>query len=120
MMNMKLTTRTINLALCLGLLTAGTLITGCASTNPSAQYGRSAKTYQNDKTIQHQVLKALKNNPQYKYGAVSVNVYSGDVQLSGFVDTTPERTAAGEIAGHVQGVHTVTNNIQVRSPGQNN
>lgn len=117
---MKLTARTISFAICLGLLTAGTIMTGCASTESGAEYGRSASTYQNDKSIQQNVLQGLSKNPEYKFGAVSVNVFNGDVQLSGFVKTDTEKTEAAATANQVPGVKSVINNIQVASQSQSN
>ncbi|HTA95740.1 MAG TPA: BON domain-containing protein [Verrucomicrobiae bacterium] len=36
------------------------------------------------------------------------------MQLSGFVNTADQKTRAGEIAAHVEGVQNVANNITVK------
>jgi osmotically-inducible protein OsmY len=110
---MKNYTRIISVGLCLGLLTtaAVTSFTGCAST----QNSRSTGQYIDDKTLQRQVRDALNNNAEYKFDNVNVDVYRGTCQLSGFVDTSDQKSQAGDIAKNIQGVNTVYNNITIKS-----
>jgi hyperosmotically inducible protein len=69
--------------------------------------------------LQHQVRDALSDNPEYKFSDVNVDVYRGTCQLSGFVDSSDQKSKAGEIAKNIQGVSTVDNNITVRSSSSN-
>ncbi len=61
----------------------------------------------------HEVSHALNNAAIYKFPDVRVNVYLGQVQLSGFVATERQRETAGGIAGQVPGVATVENDLHV-------
>jgi osmotically-inducible protein OsmY len=109
---MKNGNKIVVMALSLGLLTAATAgtFTSCAGN----QNQRSTGQYIDDKTLQHQVRDALDNNSDYKFGQVNVDVYRGTVQLSGFVDTSDQKSRAEEIAKNVQGTATVENNITVK------
>jgi osmotically-inducible protein OsmY len=111
---MKMTASSLNLALCLGLLTAGSItaltVTGCAGD----RYDRSTGQYIDDKSITSRVRSALSDNPEYKFDDVNVDVFRGAVQLSGFVDTSDQKSKAGDIARQVQGVKDVVNNITVK------
>jgi osmotically-inducible protein OsmY len=107
------TNRIMSLALSLGLLTTaavGTFV-GCAGN----QNDRSTGQYIDDKTLQHQVRDALNDNGEYKFDNVNVTVYRGTVQLSGFVQTSDQKSRAKDIAKDVQGVTDVENNITVQS-----
>jgi osmotically-inducible protein OsmY len=110
---MKITATTLNLALCLGLLTTAaiTTTTGCAGN----KYDRSTGQYIDDKSLTMRVKDALHDNPEYKYGDVNVDVFRGTVQLSGFVNTSDQKSKAKDIAKQVQGVNDVVNNITVKS-----
>src|SRR5580700_9802812 len=46
---------------------------------------------------------ALTQNPDYKFTDVTVDTMNGTVQLSGFVNTSDQRSKAVEIAKGVQG-----------------
>jgi hyperosmotically inducible protein len=70
--------------------------------------------YIDDKSLTSRVNSALGNNPDYKFEEVSVTTLKGTVQLSGFVDTSDQKTKAGEIAKQVQGVQDIVNNITVK------
>src|ERR1700722_19346063 len=111
--HMKNTNKIVSLALCLGLLTTAAVgsFTGCAGT----QNQRSTGQYIDDKTLQHQVRDALSDNAEYKFDNVNVDVYRGTVQLSGFVQTSDQKSQAKDIAKNVQGVSTVENKITVKS-----
>jgi hyperosmotically inducible periplasmic protein len=109
---MKLTASTLNLALCLGLLTtaAVTTTTGCAGN----QYNRSTGEYIDDSSLKSRVSDTLHDNPDYKFDNVNVDVYRGTVQLSGFVDTDDQKSKAGDLTKGVQGVKKVVNNITLK------
>ena len=67
-----------------------------------------------DKTLITRVDNALGNNPDYKFEEVNVVAFNGTVQLSGFVNTSDQKTKADEIAKQVPGVQNVVNNITVK------
>jgi hyperosmotically inducible protein len=75
---------------------------------------RSAGEYVDDKSLTVRVNSALGNNPDNKFEEVNVTTFKGTVQLSGFVNSSDQRTKAGEIAKQVQGVQDVVNNITVK------
>ena len=103
-------TQTLCLVLCLGLAGAAvTSLTGCAGSANE----RSTGQYIDDKSLTVRVHDALHGNPDYKFSNVDVNIYRGTVQLSGFVDTSDQKSRAEEIAKGVQGVQNVVNNITV-------
>jgi hyperosmotically inducible protein len=109
---MKLTASTLNIALCLGLLTTAvtTTTTGCAGD----KYNRSTGEYIDDSSLKARVDDALHDNPDYKFENVQVDVYRGTVQLSGFVDTDDQKSKAKDIVRSVQGVKDVVNNITLK------
>ncbi len=95
----------------LGLAIASSaVITGCAGN----QYDRSTGQYIDDQSLTLRVHDALKDNPDYKFSDVTVNVFRGTVQLSGFVNNSDQKSKAAEIAKGVQGVKDVENNISVK------
>ena len=99
------------LALCLALpIAATTGLVGCAG----SRYERSTGEYVDDKSLSARVNSALRDNPEYKFGDVRVTSFRGTVQLSGFVNTTDQKSRAGDIAEKVQGVKDVKNNITVK------
>jgi len=108
---MKIQTNAICLLLSLGL-SAGTLatITGCAGDRND----RSTGEYIDDKSLAVRVHSALSDNPDYKFNDVNVNIYRGTIQLSGFVNSSDQKSKAEEIAKGVQGVKDVQNNISVK------
>jgi len=112
-MDMKITATTLNLALCLGLLTTtvATVTSGCAGD----KYDRSTGQYIDDKSLVMRVKHALAQNPEYKYDDVNVDVFRGTVQLNGFVNTSDQKSKAEDIAKQVQGVDKVVNNLTVKS-----
>jgi osmotically-inducible protein OsmY len=100
------------LACGLALATA-TAVTGCAGN----QNERSTGQYIDDKSLTLRVHDALADNAEYKFHDVNVAVNRGTVQLSGWVDTSAQKSKADEIAKGVQGVNNVEDNITVK-PGQ--
>ena len=67
-----------------------------------------------DNRTAERVREALAAGPQYKFDGVQVAASNGVVQLSGFVNTTAQRTRAGEVAEKVVGVKSVENNLTIR------
>jgi hyperosmotically inducible protein len=67
-----------------------------------------------DAVITSKVKKALLGDDAVKSFAVSVETLKGVVQLSGFVDTSDQKFAAGKDAMGVNGVTDVQNNLAVK------
>src|SRR5436190_10424181 len=76
---------------------------------------RSVGRELDDKVLTSTVEKRLKQDQMYKYSDVDVKTFSSVVQLSGFVDTPDQKQRAEEIAGRVEGVSRVVNNIAIKS-----
>jgi len=115
---MKIKTTSLLLVACLGL-SAGALvmgITGCAGD----RYHRSTGEQIDDESLRLRVDRALHNNPDYKFDGVNVTVFKGMAQLSGFVDTSDQKSAAADIARKVEGIRDVQNNITVKEQNETN
>lgn len=93
-----------------GLLSFSVLAGGCASTSTSTSTGE----YVDDAVITTKVKSALLRNDDVKSFDVSVQTVLGIVQLSGFVDTNKQKSAAGEVTATVKGVREVRNNLIVK------
>lgn len=108
---MKILNSGLCLLLCLGLSTAAmATFSGCAGN----KYDRSTGQYVDDKSLTVRVHDALSDNPDYKFDGVNVDSFRGTVQLSGFVNTSDQKSQAADIAKNVQGVNDVVNNITVK------
>lgn len=97
------------LALC-GALALGVLSGGCASTPTSDSTGQ----YVDDTVITTKVKSALLGDDMVKSFEVGVETMKGVVQLSGFVNTSAQKSAAGNDASAVRGVKSVRNNLIVK------
>jgi hyperosmotically inducible protein len=106
---MKNKIATLFVALCLGI-PAAVSFSGCAGD----RYSRSTGEYIDDKALVMRVKGALGDNPEYKFGDVNVTAFRGTVQLSGFVNTSAQRSQAAQVARRIEGVHEVENNISVK------
>jgi osmotically-inducible protein OsmY len=100
----------LGLILCLGTLPLCTLVTGCAGDRTHQSTGEAI----DDEGISMHVRSALSDDPEYKYDGVQVKTFKGEVQLSGFVDTSTQKSRAGDLAKKVNGVKDVENNITVK------
>jgi len=102
----------INLkSLGLPVLLAATLsVVGCRT---SGEGGRTAGRVLDDENITTKVATALQDAPTYKFDGVRVSTYGGVVQLSGWVASQDQKTAAEQIARNTQGNLKVINNISV-------
>jgi hyperosmotically inducible protein len=100
----------LGLALCLGALPLVTMMTGCAGD----RYHQSTGEAIDDKGVSMRVKSALSNDAQYKYDGVEVTTFKGTVQLSGFVDTSAQKSRAADLAKGVEGVKDLENNITVK------
>jgi len=84
--------------------------------NPRAERGQIQSTDQHmeDSRTAARVREALAAGADYKYDEVKVLASNGVVQLSGYVNTSARKNAAGEIASKVVGVKDVVNSITVK------
>ena len=107
---MKMKMQTIGLVFCLAA-SAMVGLSGCAGN----RYEQSTGEYIDDHSTSMRVKSALGDDGVYKYPDVEVKTFKGVTQLSGFVDTTDQKTRAVEIAKRTQGVKDVDNKIAVKN-----
>jgi osmotically-inducible protein OsmY len=111
---MKTKTNTLNLILVAAILTATTAMISSTAGCAGDRYDRSTGQYIDDKSLIARVQHALSDNPDYKFDGVNVDSFRGKVQLSGFVNTSDQKSKAYDIAKQVPGVQDVINNITVK------
>jgi osmotically-inducible protein OsmY len=83
---------------------------GCASTRHHEGTGE----YVDDSVITTKVKAAIFNEPGLKVSEVKVETFKGNVQLSGFVSSRADITGAVRVASAVNGVKSVTNDMQLK------
>lgn len=83
---------------------------GCASTQKHESTGQ----YVDDSVITTKVKAAIFDESTLKTLQINVKTYNGIVQLSGFVDSPQSVSKAGEVAGRVDGVKEVKNDLVVK------
>lgn len=93
-----------------GIFVLGGLTGGCAATSTRQSTGQ----YVDDSVITAKVKSALLGDDAVKSFAVSVETVDGVVQLSGFVNTAAQKSAAGWDASSVKGVKSVKNDLIVK------
>ena len=96
-------------ALTFGLTLCG-FYSGCAATPTKDSTGQ----YVDDTGITTKVKSALLGDDMVKSFEIKVETVKGVVQLSGFVDNSDQKTAAGKDAAAVSGVTDVSNNLIVK------
>jgi osmotically-inducible protein OsmY len=89
-----------------GLLAGPVALTACS--------GETAGEYVDDSVISNTVRAKLVDDPDLNVFQIDVTTLQGEVQLSGFVDSQAAKSRAGSVAGGVDGVRRVHNNIVVR------
>jgi osmotically-inducible protein OsmY len=82
----------------------------CASTSKQESTGQ----YVDDSVITTKVKSLLAADDFLKSFEISVEIYKGTVQLSGFVGSQKAVDKAGEITRSVNGVKSVKNNLIVK------
>jgi len=87
------------------------LVAGCAGTASQRSTGEGV----DDGVLTSRVKTALIKNDETKARNIDVEVYRGEVQLNGFVDSAAEKAAASTTAKSVQGVQAVRNNLEIRA-----
>ena len=113
---MKNPINSLCLLLCLGLSTVViTTLTGCNNNESAANPpNQTVGQVVDDKTLTASVKTALTTNPDYKFGDVTVDTMNGTVQLSGFVNTSDQKSKAVDIAKGVQGVKDVEDKMTLK------
>ena len=86
------------------------LFSGCAAT----EHRQSTGQYISDSVITTKVKTEILYEPAMKSFQIDVKTYQGVVQLSGFVDSEQSMKKAGEIAGRIEGVKSVKNDLVVK------
>ena len=94
----------------MGALLLGGLAGGCAATPTKDSTGE----YVDDTVITTKVKAALLHDDAVKSFEIKVETVKGVVQLSGFVDTSDQRAAAGNDARAVPNVREVKNDLIVK------
>lgn len=84
--------------------------TGCAATTSRESTGQ----YIDNSVITTKVKTAIFNEPTLKSLQINVESFKGEVQLSGFVDSTRSVSKAGQVARGVEGVVSVKNDLVVK------
>jgi osmotically-inducible protein OsmY len=87
-----------------------TAFLGCAATPKRESTGQ----YIDDSAITTKVKAAIFDESTLKTLQINVKTYKGVVQLSGFVDSAHSVRKAGEVAGSVNGVVSVENDLVVK------
>jgi hyperosmotically inducible protein len=98
-----------NLVAALAIALCSTLLASCYT--PA---GRSAGVVVDDASITTQIKTALLANKALDGIAISVSTFSGEVTLTGAVDTPAQVQKASEIAYSVRGVRKINNLITVK------
>ncbi|MFN4282105.1 MAG: BON domain-containing protein [Alphaproteobacteria bacterium] len=81
----------------------------------SAIEGRqTAGQYVDDASISTKVRAAFVADDNLKARQISVETFNRTVQLSGFVDSSAEKSRATDVARKVEGVQSVKNDLVVR------
>ncbi len=80
------------------------------STKPHATAGQDI----DDSVITTSVKAKLTDDPTTKAYQINVGTEKGVVQLTGFVDSTAMKTRAAEVARSVDGVKSVSNDLEIR------
>jgi hyperosmotically inducible protein len=94
----------------ISVLALGALTGGCAATSTDD----SSSQYSDDMLITSKVKSALRGDSVVRSLDIQVETVNAVVQLSGFVDTSDQKFAAGQDAAAVAGVKDVQNNLIVR------
>jgi osmotically-inducible protein OsmY len=94
----------------IGALAVGGLTSGCAPKATPETTGQ----YVDDAVVTTKVKSALLGDDAVKSFEIKVETHQGVVQLSGFVDTSAQKSAAGKDASGVPNVKDVKNDLIVK------
>lgn len=87
-----------------------TAVVGCAAT-PERQ---STAQYVDDAVITTGVKASILKEPTLKVAEINVETFKGVVQLSGFVNSKEDINTAVRVAGGVNGVKSVKNDMRMK------
>jgi osmotically-inducible protein OsmY len=87
-----------------------TAVVGCAAT-PARQ---STGQYVDDAVITTGVKAAIVKEPTLKVAEINVETFKGVVQLSGFVNSKDDINTAVRVAGGVNGVQSIKNDMRLK------
>ncbi len=96
------------LTLLMGFFLASAI--GCTSTRGQ----ESAGEYIDDTWITTRVKAAIFDEPTLKSAEINVETFKGDVQLSGFVNSSGDILKAVEVARAIKGVKSVKNDMRLK------
>ena len=96
---------------------AATAMIGMAACS-STRTQRAAGEQVDDAALLTSVKSALVSNTVTEAGEINVDVNRGVVKLSGFVDSSQEKSKAAQVAGSVDGVKSVQNDIAVQTKNE--
>jgi osmotically-inducible protein OsmY len=83
---------------------------GCAGTRTQESTGQ----YVDDSVITTRVKSAILGEPGLKVSEIKVETFKGIVQLSGFVSSRSDIDNAVRLAGNIDGVKSVKNDMQLK------
>ena len=83
---------------------------GCAETPKHESTGQ----YMDDTLITTKVKTAILNDASLKSAEINVETYKGRVQLSGFVSSPANINQAVAVAGRIEGVSSVKNDMRLK------
>jgi hyperosmotically inducible periplasmic protein len=95
-------------------LIVGTALLGTAACS-STRTQRAPGEQVDDAALLTSVKSALAADPVTEAGEINVDVNRGTVKLAGFVDSSKEKSKAGDIARSVDGVESVQNDLAVKT-----
>ena|ERR1051325_10611109 len=101
--------RSVGLVGC--LLVAAPLVVSCAHSGTERSTGQTV----DDATITAKVKSQLLADPDVSALNVNVTTFKGQVQLSGYVENSTQRSKAEQIAKNTQGVKSVSNDLIVKA-----
>jgi len=104
------TTRALGAFMMAGMLCGSLTLTGCKQETTE----RTNLEAQTDQKLAEQVNTAFANSPAFKFPDVQVASFKGRIQLSGFVQSGDQKSAAESIAKRIPGVVEVENQIALK------
>ncbi len=97
----------LRLLICLVLVVS---VAGCAG----GKRHESTGEYLDDSAITTKVKASILGDSKLKVFQIDVETFKGNVQLSGFVDSSEMATKAADLARRVKGVKVVNNSLLVK------
>lgn len=99
----------------LGTIAFAAALAVAAGCTASTENQKSTGEYIDDAAITAKVKTALIRDDSLDANDINVETFKGTVQLSGFVDSEEDVDGAEEVAGNVEGVVEVRNDLRVKS-----